>query len=205
LGTDRHGSARGGALAARLVVLVSGAGTTLQALLEACAEPAYGAAVVAVGADRSGTTALGRAERAGVPTFVVRLEDCADRMEFDARIGAALAAHAPDLVVCAGYLKLLGPPVVRAYRIVNTHPSLLPAFPGAHALRDALAAGVDVTGVTVHRVDEGLDTGPVLAQARVPVRPGDDEASLRERVQAVERRLYVDVVGRLARHEEELP
>jgi phosphoribosylglycinamide formyltransferase-1 len=190
---------RGGALTARLVVLVSGAGTTLQALLDACQEPAYGARVVAVGADRDGIPALERAGRADVPSFVVRLDDCPDRATFDQRTAAAIAEHAPDLVVCAGYMKLLGAEVLRRFRIVNTHPALLPSFPGAAAVRDALAYGVKVSGVSVHVVDEGVDTGPVLAQVAVPVLDGDDEASLHRRIQAVERGLYVDVVGRIAR------
>lgn len=186
-------------LPARLVVLASGAGTTLQAVLDACAAPAYGAAVVAVGSDRPATPALERARTAGARTWVVEPANCSSRGEFDARVLAELHADAPDVVVCAGYLRILGPPVVHAFRIVNTHPSLLPAFPGAHAVRDALAAGVAETGVTVHIVDEGLDTGPVLAQRRVPVRAGDDEDTLRARIQGTERGLYVDIIGRLVR------
>jgi len=186
-------------LTVRLVVLVSGEGTTLQALLDACADPAYGAAVVAVGADRAGIRALERARKAGVSTFVVRLEDCVDRAEFDRRTAAAIADHEPHLVVCAGYMRLLGADVVQRFHIVNTHPALLPAFPGAHAVRDALAYGVKVSGVSVHVVDEGLDTGPLLAQAAVPVLDDDDERSLHRRIQAVERDLYVEVVGRIAR------
>lgn len=184
---------------ARLVVLASGAGTTLQAVLDMSADPGYGARVVAVGADRHGTRALDRAGAAGVPAFVVGLADCADRDEFDARTLDAVAACEPDLVVCAGYLRVLGAAFVRRFRVVNTHPSLLPAFPGVHAVADALRYGVRVTGVTVHAVDEGLDTGPILAQRCVEVLDDDDEASLRARVQAVERPLYADVVGRLAR------
>jgi len=180
-------------------VLASGEGTTLQAFLDAALDPAYGARVVAVGTDRTGVRALERAAAAGVPAWTVRLDDAPDRAAFDDRTADAIAAGRPDLVVCAGYMKLLGPAVLRRFTIVNTHPSLLPAFPGAHAVRDALAYGVKVSGVTVHVVDEGLDTGPVLAQAAVAVLDDDDEASLRERIQAVERPLYVDVVGRLAR------
>lgn len=192
-------SPRRALLTARVVVLASGEGSTLQALLDACRVPAYGARVVAVGADRPEIRALQRAELAGIATFVVRLSDCASRAEFDERTAAAIGRFEPDLVVCAGYMKLLGPAVLQRFRIVNTHPALLPAFPGTHAVRDALAYGVKVTGVTVHVVDEGLDTGPVLAQVPVPVLAGDDEESLRARIQAVERGLYVEVVGRLAR------
>lgn len=184
---------------ARLVVLVSGRGRTLQALLAAAADPGYGAQVVAVGADRDGIRALERAERAGVATFVTRPADYADRPAWDAALADAVAAHRPDLVVCAGYMRLLGPAVLGRFAVVNTHPALLPAFPGAHAVRDALAYGVKLTGVTVHLVDAGVDTGPVLAQAAVPVEPGDDEATLHARIQDVEQPLYVDVVRRLAR------
>ncbi|HVF05823.1 MAG TPA: phosphoribosylglycinamide formyltransferase [Frankiaceae bacterium] len=186
-------------MVARLVVLVSGSGTNLQALLDAAADPAYGARVVAVGADRDGIEGLARADRAGVETFVVRLADCPDRAEFDRRVAAALASYEPDLVVLAGYMKLLGPPVVDRFTIVNTHPALLPSFAGAHGVRDALAYGVKVTGVTVHLVDAGVDTGPIVAQEAVAVRDDDDETTLHERIKVVERRLLVDTVGRLAR------
>ncbi len=186
-------------MTARLVVLVSGSGTNLQALLDATADPAYGATVVAVGADRHGIEALARAERAGVPTFVVRLADCADRDDFDDRTGDAIAAYDPDLVVLTGYMKILGKRVVDRFPMVNTHPALLPAFPGAHGVAEALAYGVKVTGVTVHFVDAGVDTGPVVAQEAVPVREDDDEASLHERIKVAERRLLVDTVGRLVR------
>ncbi|MFD0685482.1 phosphoribosylglycinamide formyltransferase [Actinomadura fibrosa] len=188
-------------MSARLVVLVSGAGTNLQALLDACADPAYGAQVVAVGADRPGTGGIERAERAGLPVFTLRIRDFADRDAWDAALADAVAAHEPDLVVSAGFMKILGPRFLARFggRIVNTHPALLPAFPGAHAVRDALAYGVKVTGCTVHFVDEGVDTGPVIAQETVKVGWHDDEDSLHERIKQVERRLMVDVVGRLAR------
>jgi phosphoribosylglycinamide formyltransferase-1 len=182
---------------ARLVALASGAGTTLQAILDACRAPSFGAEVVAVGTDRPGTRAEQRAQQHGVPTWTVALPDFASRAEFDAAVQQRLAADRPDLVVLAGYMKVLGPDVVRAFRIINTHPSLLPAFPGGHAIRDALAYGVRITGCTVHEVDEGVDTGPVLAQAAVPVLPGDTEDVLRARIQAVERSLYVDTIERL--------
>jgi len=176
----------------RLVALVSGSGTNLQALLDASADPGYGAEVVAVGADRKDIEGLVRAERAGVPTFIVRVEDHASREAWDAALSDAVAAFAPDLVVSAGFMKLLGPRFLEKFATVNTHPALLPAFPGAHAVRDALGYGVRVTGCTVHLVDAGVDTGPVIAQAAVEVRDDDNEG--------VERALLVDVVGRMARH-----
>ena len=186
---------------ARLVVLVSGAGTNLQALLDACADPAYGATVVAVGADRDGIEGLVRAERAGVPTFVLPLREFPDREAWDRALADAVASYDPDLVVLAGYMKLVGPAFLDRFagRTVNTHPALLPAFPGAHGVRDALAYGVHVTGCTVLLVDAGVDSGPVVAQAAVPVEPGDDEKSLHERIKGVERGLLVDVVGRMVR------
>lgn len=187
------------ALAARLAVLVSGTGTNLQALLDAAADPAWGAAVVAVGADRAGIEGLARAERAGVPTFVVRVEDYATRDDWDAALTDAVAAYAPDLVVSAGFMKIVGKRFLERFAMLNTHPALLPAFPGAHAVRDALSYGVRVTGCTVHLVDSGVDTGPVIAQAAVEVRDDDDEASLHDRIKGVERALLVDVVGRMAR------
>ena len=186
-------------MTARLVVLVSGAGTNLQALLDACADPSYGAVVVAVGADRPGAEGLARAEAADVPTWIVRLADCPDRETFDDRVLAAIESYEPDLVVLAGYMKILGRKVVERFPIVNTHPALLPAFPGAYAVRDALDHGVKVTGVTVHLVDTGVDTGPIVAQEAVPVLPGDDEETLHQRIKAVERGLLTETVGRLVR------
>jgi phosphoribosylglycinamide formyltransferase 1 len=192
-------SARSAALPARLVVLVSGAGTNLGALLEACADPSYGATVVAVGADRDGIEGLARAQRAGVPTFVLRVPDFADREAWDAALADAVATYVPDLVVSAGFMKILGPRFLARFpRIVNTHPALLPAFPGAHAVRDALEYGVKVTGATAHLVDAGVDTGRVLAQVTVPVLDDDDEASLHERIKVAERAMLVDTVRRLA-------
>ena len=178
------------------MVLASGEGRTLQALLDAAADPAYGARVVAVGSDRPGAPALERARAAGVPAFAVPVGP--DRAGWDVELADAVAAHPPDLVVCAGFMRVLGPAFLRRLPAVNTHPSLLPAFPGAHAVRDALAYGVKITGVTVHLVDEGLDTGPVVAQAAVPVLPGDTEQTLHARIQDVEQPLYVEAVGRLA-------
>jgi phosphoribosylglycinamide formyltransferase 1 len=187
-------------LTARLVVLVSGEGSNLQALIDAASDPAYGGQIVAVGADRPAIRGLERAAQAGIPTFVVSLGDCADRDEFDRRTADAIAEFAPDLVVLAGYMKILAGWVVAKWPTINTHPALLPAFPGAHGVRDALAHGAKVTGVTVHVVDEGLDSGPIVAQAAVAVRDDDDEASLHERIKTIERELLVDVVGRIARN-----
>jgi phosphoribosylglycinamide formyltransferase 1 len=187
---------------ARVVVLVSGTGTLLQALLDAAARPGYPAAVVAVAADRPGVEGLARAERAGVPTVVVRVADHADRAAWDTALAKAVAEHRPDLVVSAGFLKILGPGFLDGIGVpmINTHPALLPAFPGVHGPADALAYGVKVTGATVHLVDHGVDTGPVLAQAAVPVEPGDTAATLHERIKIEERRLLVDTVAALARH-----
>lgn len=186
-------------MGARLVVLVSGAGTNLGALLEACADPSYGATVVAVGADRDSIEGLARAERLGVPTFVRRVSDYATRDEWDVEITKATAVYEPDLVVSAGFMKILGPKFLAEFpRTINTHPALLPAFPGAHAVRDALAAGVAETGATVHYVDAGVDTGPVIAQVKVPVEPGDDEATLHERIKVAERQMLVETVERMA-------
>jgi phosphoribosylglycinamide formyltransferase 1 len=185
----------------RLVVLVSGEGTNLQALIEACADPAYGARVVAVGSDRDRITALTRAERAGLPAFTVRLAGYPAREDWDEALARACAAHQPDLIVLAGFMKLVGKPFLDAFggRCVNTHPALLPSFPGAHAVRDALAHGVKVTGCTVLVVDEGVDSGPIAAQAAVPVKDGDDEATLHERIKVTERALLVGTVGRMVR------
>ncbi|WP_439423200.1 phosphoribosylglycinamide formyltransferase [Saccharothrix sp. HUAS TT10] len=186
---------------ARVVVLVSGSGTLLQALLDAAADPGYPVEVVAVGADRDGIEGLDRAERAGVPGFAVKLRDHADRGAWDTALADAVAAHEPDLVVSAGFMKILGPAFLARFggRMVNTHPALLPAFPGAHGVRDAVDYGVKVTGATVHLVDGGVDTGPILAQEAVVVADDDDVESLHERIKVVERRLLVDVVARLAR------
>lgn len=180
-------------------MLVSGEGSNLQALLDAARDPGFGAQVVAVGADRPGVRGLERAEAAGVPTFVVDLGQCGDRGVFDRQLAEAIAAYTPDVLVLAGYMKILAGWVVAKWPTVNTHPALLPAFPGAHGVRDALAHGAKISGVTVHFVDAGVDTGPIIAQAAVSVLDGDDESALHERIKAVERQLLVDVVGRIAR------
>ncbi|MFI6344520.1 phosphoribosylglycinamide formyltransferase [Streptomyces sp. NPDC050560] len=194
--------------AKRLVVLVSGSGTNLQALLDAIAGRGaedYGARVVAVGADRASAGGLARARAAGLPTFVCRVGDHPSRADWDRALTEAVAAHGPDLVVSAGFMKILGKEFLARFggRTVNTHPALLPSFPGAHGVRDALAYGARVTGCTVHFVDDGVDTGPIIAQGVVEVVEEDTEegeAALHERIKDVERRLLVDVVGRLARN-----
>jgi phosphoribosylglycinamide formyltransferase-1 len=180
---------------------VSGAGTNLQALLDAAADPAYGASVVAVGADRPAIEGLARAERAGVPTFVERVNDHPDRATWDAALAGAVTDHKPDLIVLAGFMKLVGGAFLARHggRVVNTHPALLPSFPGMHGAREALEYGVKVTGCTLFVVDAGVDSGPIVAQRAVEVRDDDDEASLHERIKVAERRMLVDAVGRMAR------
>ncbi|MBU2075280.1 MAG: phosphoribosylglycinamide formyltransferase [Actinobacteria bacterium] len=188
-------------MTARLVVLVSGSGTNLQALLDACADPAYGATVVAVGADRDGIEGLARAERADVPTFVTRVGDFGSREEWDAALAKQVAAYEPDLVVLAGFMKLVGGAFLASFggRTVNTHPALSPSFPGMHGPRDALEYGVKVTGCTLFVVDEGVDTGVILAQSAVPVEDADDVDALHERIKVAERTMLVETVGRMAR------
>lgn len=189
------------ASAARIVVLVSGSGSNLQALLDAGTDPGYGARVVAVGADRDGIAGLDRAAAVGVPTFVERVKDYPTRSDWDAALTGRVAEHTPDLVVSAGFLKLVGPHFLAAFgdRYLNTHNTLLPAFPGIHGPRDALAYGVKITGATLFFVDAGTDTGPIVAQVAVPVRDGDDEQTLTERIKEAERRQLVEQVGRLVR------
>jgi phosphoribosylglycinamide formyltransferase-1 len=184
---------------ARVVVLLSGTGSLSAALLAAADDPDYPVTVVAVGSDRE-APGLEHARERGIPTFVCSVRDHPDRASWDRALAAGIAAHRPDLVVSAGFMKIVGPAVLDLFqgRLVNTHPALLPAFPGAHAVRDALAAGAPVTGATVHLVDAGVDTGPVLAQREVPVLPGDDEAGLHERIKTVERELLVHTVAELA-------
>ena len=184
-----------------MLVLVSGTGSILQALMDACADAAFGARIVAVGADREGTGGVARAAAAGIPTFVRRLADSPDRFAWDKTLTADCAAVEPDLVILAGFLKLVGSDFLAGFggRIVNTHPALLPSFPGIHSVRDALAHGVKVTGCSVILTDPGIDSGPILAQAAVAVRDDDDEDSLHERIKVAERTLVVDTVGRMVR------
>ena len=185
----------------RLVVLASGAGSTLAALLAAHDDPAWGARVVAVVSDRPGAGALDVARSAGVPTAVVAMADFPDRPAWDRALADAVRVFGPDLVVLAGFMRLVGPPLLESYpgRMLNTHPALLPAFPGAHAVRDALAHGVRVTGCSLIVVDAGVDSGPIVAQVPVPVLDDDDEASLHERIKVAERVMLVETVGRVAR------
>jgi formyltetrahydrofolate-dependent phosphoribosylglycinamide formyltransferase len=183
------------------VVLASGAGTTLQAVLD---DPVLRPSVVAVGSDRPAASALERARRCGIETFTVPLSDHPDRTAWNRALEQEVARHDPDLLVLAGFMRILDAAFVTRFRIVNTHPALLPAFPGAHAVRDALVAGADRTGVTVHWVDEGVDTGPVIAQQEVPVLPGDDEDVLRARIQSAEKPLYVRALRSLLA-ESEIP
>ena len=183
---------------ARVVVLASGTGSLLASLLKAAVGD-YPARIVAVGTDRI-CAAVDIAADASVPTFTVPLADHPDRTAWDATITEATAAHEPDLIVSAGFMKILGTEFLSRFpgRVINTHPALLPAFPGAHAVPDALAYGVRVTGCTVHLVDAGTDTGPILAQQAVPVLDGDDEATLHERIKVIERALLVDVLEAVA-------
>ena len=182
-------------------MLVSGSGSNLQALLDACADPAYGAQVVAVGADRDGIAGLDRAAAAGVPTFVHKVKDYAERTGWDRALTASVSEHKPDLVVSAGFLKLVGDDFLQAFgdRYINTHNALLPAFPGIHGPRDALDYGVKVAGATLFFVDGGVDTGPIIAQVVVAVEDDDTEETLTERIKEVERRQLVEWVGRLVR------
>jgi phosphoribosylglycinamide formyltransferase-1 len=178
-----------------LVVLASGTGSLFASLLNAAIGD-YPARVVAAGVDRD-CRAAEIATAASLPTFTVRLSDYGGRDAWDAALTEAVAAHSPDLVVSAGFMKILGPQFLSRFygRIVNSHPTLLPAFPGAHGVAEALAYGVKVTGCTVHLVDAGTDTGPILAQQAIPVLDGDDEQTLHERIKTVERQLLVDVVA----------
>jgi phosphoribosylglycinamide formyltransferase-1 len=187
--------------AARLLVLVSGSGTNLQALLDAGDDPRYGARVVAVGADRDGIAGLDRAAAAGVPAFVCRVPDFEARDEWDAELTRLCAEHTPDLIVSAGFLKLVGPAFLKSFagRYLNTHNALLPSFPGMHGPRDALAYGVKIAGATLFFVDAGIDTGPIVSQVAVPVLDDDTEETLTERIKDVERRQLVESVGRLVR------
>ncbi len=187
-------------MALRAVVLVSGSGTLLQALIDACEAGELPVRIVAVGSDRPGVQGLDRAAAAGVPTFVEALGKGADRAEWDRRLTAAVAGFRPDLVVCAGFMKLLGPAFLDRFggRTINSHPALLPSFPGTHGPRDALAYGVKITGATVFMVDAGIDTGRILAQRAVEVADDDTVETLHERIKVQEREMLVQVVGELA-------
>jgi phosphoribosylglycinamide formyltransferase-1 len=186
---------------ARLVVLVSGAGTNLQALLDAAEDPAYGARVVAVGADRDDIEGLARADRAGIPTFVRKVEQFISREHWDRALTDTVAAFEPDLVVLAGFMKLVGEEFLDRLggRVVNTHPALSPSFPGMTGPAEALEYGVKVTGATLFVVDAGVDSGPIVAQTTVPVEDDDTVATLHERIKVAERQMLVESVGRMAR------
>jgi len=186
---------------ARLVVLVSGAGTNLQALLDAAEDPAYGARVVAVGADRDDIEGLARADRAGIPTFVRKVDQFISREHWDRAMSDTVAAFEPDLVVLAGFMKLVGEEFLDRLggRIVNTHPALSPSFPGMTGPAEALEYGVKVTGATLFVVDAGVDSGPIVAQTTVPVADDDTVATLHERIKVAERKMLVESVGRMAR------
>ena len=187
--------------AKRIVVLISGGGSNLAALLNAAREPGYGGQIVAVGADRPGCAGLDRAAEEGVPTFVCRLKDHPDRETWDGQLATQVAQYEPDLVISAGFLKLVGPQFLSRFggRYLNTHNSLLPAFPGIHGPREALEYGVKIAGATLFVVDEGVDTGAIIAQCAVPVLDEDTEETLTERIKEAERAQLVDYTGRLAR------
>lgn len=182
-----------------IVVLISGSGSNLRALLEACDNPLFPAKILAVGADNA-ASGLAHAEQFGVPTFVVEPGLFASRDDWSQMLLKNVQYHKPDLVVLAGFMKLLPAGFVSALspNLINMHPSLLPAFPGAHAVRDALAAGATQTGATVHIVDAGVDTGPVLAQREVAIPSGISESDLHEQIKIVERALIVEVIAEIA-------
>ncbi len=182
----------------RLVVLVSGSGSNLQALIDAAAEPGAPFRVVAVGADRDGTLGLERAVGNGIPTFVCRVPDYTTRADWDEALARLISDAVPDLVVSAGFMKVLGPTVLARHRVINTHPALLPSFPGAHGVRDAMAHGVRVTGCTCHWVDAGVDTGAIIDQRAVRVEDDDTVETLHERIKVLERDMLVEVVRSLA-------
>jgi phosphoribosylglycinamide formyltransferase-1 len=184
----------------RIVVLVSGSGTNLQAVIDAVRDGRLDAEIAAVGSDVPGCRGLKRAAEAGIQTFTVAPADFATRPEWNRALEEAVASNHPDVVLLAGFMRILDADFVARFegRLVNTHPALLPSFPGAHGVRDALAHGVKITGVTVHLVDSGVDTGPILAQAAVPVLEDDTEEALHERIKVEERRLLVETLAQLA-------
>ena len=182
-----------------IVVLISGSGSNLRALLEACDNPLFPAKILGVGAD-SACSGLEHAEQFGVPTFVVDPKEFPSRELWAERLGESIGFLNPDLVVLAGFMKVLPAGFVSRFspNLINLHPSLLPKFPGAHAVEDALAAGESVTGSTIHIVDQGVDTGPVLSQREVSIAQGETKAELHERIKAIERVHIVDVVRDIA-------
>ncbi|SFI69311.1 MULTISPECIES: phosphoribosylglycinamide formyltransferase [Microbacterium] len=182
-----------------VAVLISGAGSNLRALLEATGDPDFPARVIVVGADRQ-ADGFAHAEQFGIPTIMVPFREFETREHWGEELQRQLEVWNPDLVVLSGLMRLLPPAVVDAWapHLINTHPAYLPEFPGAHGVRDALASGAAQTGASVIVVDNGIDTGPILAQERVPILPDDTEHSLHERIKPVERRLLIDVVRRIA-------
>ena len=193
--------AEAGPTTGSIVVLVSGCGTNLQALIDATADPAYGVRIAAVGADRDDIEGLARARRAGIPTFVCRVSDFATRAQWDIALASQVAAYRPQLVVLAGFMRLTGEAFLSQFggRILNTHPALSPSFPGVHGPQEALDYGVKVTGCTLFVVDAGVDTGPIVAQRAVIVREDDTVEVLHERIKTAERQMLVDYVGRMVR------
>ncbi|RAN76381.1 phosphoribosylglycinamide formyltransferase [Bacillus sp. SRB_336] len=185
----------------RIVVLVSGTGSNLQAVIDAVAAGELPVEIAAVGADRPDTYGIERSSAAGIETFVVNFKDYAARADWDAALLDAVADYEPDYVVSSGFMRIVAPGFINAFegRYINTHPALLPAFPGAHGVRDALAYGVKVTGCTVHFADAGVDTGPIIAQTPVAVLEGDTEETLHGRIKEAERALLIRVLGELAR------
>jgi len=179
-----------------VVVLISGGGSNLRALLEAAADAEYPARIVAVGTDRPDAEGLRHAEDFGIPTFSVALSDFESRDAWGAELLAQIQQWQPDLTVLSGFMRLVPAGVVEALspHLINTHPAFLPEFPGAHAVRDAVAAGATQTGASLIVVDNGVDTGPIIARERIAVEPGDTEAALHERIKPVERRLLIQAV-----------
>ncbi len=198
---EQHRIGRDASSPMQVVVLISGEGSNLAALLDACQGPDFPVTIVAVGADRRAAGGLELARAAGVPTFVEQLADHSDRAAWDRALTDRVTAYRPELVISAGFRKLVGPAFLAAFagRLLNTHNALLPAFPGTHGPRDALAYGVKITGATIFMVDGGVDTGPIVAQVAVPVVDGDTEEVLTERIKTAERRQLVQTVQRMAR------
>ena len=186
----------------RIVVLVSGTGSNLQAVLDAVREGRLNVEIAAVGSDRPGTYGVQRAAEAGYDTFVVPFRDFEVRADWNRALTDAVAGYRPDVVLSSGFMRIVDEDFINTFngRYLNTHPALLPAFPGAHGVRDALAYGVKVTGCTVHWADAGVDTGPILAQAAVEVLDGDTEETLHERIKVQERRLLIETLDRLSRN-----
>ncbi|GAA1920547.1 phosphoribosylglycinamide formyltransferase [Arthrobacter gandavensis] len=185
----------------RIVVLVSGTGSNLQAVLDAVAAGKLDVDIAAVGADRAGTYGIERAAAAGYETFVVNFKDYPVRADWNRALTEKVASYNPDVVLSSGFMRIVDEHFIDTFegRYVNTHPALLPSFPGAHGVRDALAYGVKVTGCTVHIADAGVDTGPILAQAAVEVLDGDTEETLHERIKVQERQLLIETLRKISK------